>query len=112
MTFHNYLLGEEIGTVFIDNLSLQPGDNNVFDMRATIDKLGSVIGALGKKPYCDADKGVLPLVIRGRTVVNHGQPLPYFADALAAHNQTIPIDIATPLKDALKGNFELKCSGK
>lgn len=97
-TFHNYLLGEEVGTVFIDNLTLRPGMNE-YPMRATV-KNEAVINALGQKPYCE-QKGVLPFQIRGKTVVNHGQPLPYFADALAAHNQTIDIPIGEAVNKSL-----------
>lgn len=110
-TFHNYLLGEEIGTVYIDNLTLKPGWDNVFDMRAKIEKLQSVLDALKQEPYCDEAKGVLPFKIRGKTVVNNGQELSYFADALGSANQTIPIDIATPLNETLNGKYTLSCGG-
>ncbi|KAL2262304.1 hypothetical protein VTK26DRAFT_1808 [Humicola hyalothermophila] len=108
-TFHNYLLGQEIGTVFVDNLSLKSGWDNVFDMRASIEKLDAVLGALGQEPYCSEAKGVLPFQLRGKTVVNNGQELPYFADALGSANQTIPIDIATPLNATMNGKYELSC---
>ncbi|KAL2024210.1 hypothetical protein VTK56DRAFT_9366 [Thermocarpiscus australiensis] len=107
VTFHNYLLGQEIGTVFIDNLVLRPGMDNAYQMRATIEQ-GPVLNAMGQKPYCTDAKGVLPFEIRGKTVVNHGQSLPYFANALAADNQTIPIDIGGTLKKSL--NITIPCS--
>ncbi|KAL2160946.1 hypothetical protein VTH06DRAFT_8658 [Thermothelomyces fergusii] len=106
VTFHNYLLGREVGTVFIDNMTLRPGDNE-YPMRATIDNL-AVIGALGQKPYCE-QKGVLPFQIRGKTVVNHGQSLPYFADALAAYNQTVMIPIGEAIKKSL--GLSIPCGG-
>lgn len=98
-TFHNYLLGDEIGTVYIDNLTLRPGIT-VAQMRATIQQQ-PVLNALVQKPYCDQTKGILPFKIRGKSVVNNGQPLPYFADALASANQSIPIDVG----------IHLPCSG-
>ena len=106
VTFHNYLLGEEVGTVFIDNLTLRPG-NNEYKMRASINN-GPVITALGKKPYCEQG-GILPFQIRGKSVVNNGQALPYFADALAANNQTVNI----PIGDAVKANLNITipCGG-
>ncbi|KAK3336266.1 hypothetical protein B0T19DRAFT_34404 [Cercophora scortea] len=94
-TFHNYLLGNEVGTVYIDDLTLSPGDDNVFDMRATIDN-GPVLTAIQEKPYCE--DGNLPFQLRGKDVTNHGQYLNYFADALAAGNQTIEIDIGGTIK--------------
>jgi len=101
-TFYNYLLGKEVGIVYIDNIVLNPGEN-MFPMRATVDN-GAVLTALGSKPYCDEKKGVLPLVLRGRTVENFGQPIPYFADALGSHNQTVDVDIGTPVARLLGGN--------
>jgi hypothetical protein len=105
-TFHNYLLGKEVGTVFIDGLTLRPG-MNVYPMRATIQN-DAVIDALGQKPYCE-QKGVLPFQIRGKTVVNHGQPLPYFADALASANQTIEIPIGEAVNKSL--GVVIPCGG-
>jgi len=99
-TFRNYILGKEVGTVFIDNIVLYPGEKNEFPMRATIDN-GPILEALGKKPYCDETKGVLPFQLSGKTVVNDGKSLSYFADALASHNQTIDIDVGTPVAKLL-----------
>jgi hypothetical protein len=80
---------------------------NEYAMRATVDSF-AVIDALGKKPYCE-EKGVLPFQIRGKTVVNHGQALPYFADALAAHNQTINIPIGAAINKSL--GIVVPCGG-
>jgi len=106
VTFHNYLLGKEVGTVYIDNLTLRPGMNN-YTMRATIEN-GAVIDVLGQKPYCE-EKGVLPFQISGKTVVNNGQSLSYFADALAAHNQTIQIPIGAAVNKSL--GVVIQCGG-
>ncbi|KAK1833860.1 hypothetical protein QBC39DRAFT_369783 [Podospora conica] len=108
-TFYNYLLGKEVGTVYIDNILLNPGENK-FPMRATVDN-GAVLAALASKPYCDAKKGVLPLVLRGKTVQNAGESLPYFADALGSHNQTVDVDIGTPVAKLLGGN-PVPCSAE
>jgi hypothetical protein len=108
-TFNNYLLGQLVGTVFIDNIILYPGLNNTFPMRATIEQV-PVLGALSTKPYCDETKGVLPFQISGNTVTNYGQSLTYFADALASHNQTLDIDVGTPVA-ALLGS-PVKCAGE
>ncbi|KAK1757836.1 hypothetical protein QBC47DRAFT_165948 [Echria macrotheca] len=113
-TFHNYLLGpdsgeaQDIGTVYIDNIMLYPGEKNELPMRATIEQ-GPILDALGKKPYCDETKGVLPFALSGKTVDNHGQSLTYFADALASHNTTVDIDIGTPVAKLLGG--PVPCGG-
>lgn len=106
VTFYNYLLGKEVGTVYIDNLTLRPG-LNYYTMRATINN-GDVINALGQKPYCE-NNGVLPFQIRGKSVIRNGQPLPYFADALASHNQTVEIPIGAAVKTFL--NVTIPCGG-
>ena len=82
--------------------------NNTFPMRATIQQ-APVLGALAEKPYCDETKGVLPFKIRGKTVSNFGQNLTYFADSLASHNQTIEIDVGTPVAKLLGG--PIPCGG-
>ncbi|KAJ4290099.1 hypothetical protein N0V88_006605 [Collariella sp. IMI 366227] len=108
LTYINYLLGKEIGTVYIDNVVLNSGMNK-FPMRATITDLGAVLEALGTDAFCKGDKkGILPLQIRCSEVVNHGQPLPYFANALGAHNQTIEIDIGGTVK---KMGLDIPCGG-
>ncbi|KAK3330782.1 hypothetical protein B0H66DRAFT_74560 [Apodospora peruviana] len=96
-TFHNYLFGEEVGTVYIDNLNLKPGDDNVFPMRANITQT-PIVEAMGEKPWCDTAKGVLPFQLRGKNVTNNGQYLTYFTDALASGNQSVNIDIRTPFR--------------
>ncbi|KAK4117142.1 hypothetical protein N656DRAFT_773184 [Canariomyces notabilis] len=107
-TFHNYLLGKEVGTVFIDNMTLWPGMNN-YTMRASISQ-SDVINVMGQRPYCDEAKGVLPFEIGGKSVVNHGQALPYFANALASANQTITIDIGGTLKRDY--DLTIPCAGE
>ncbi|KAK4197796.1 hypothetical protein QBC40DRAFT_100144 [Triangularia verruculosa] len=107
-TFHNYLQGQEVGTVFIDNLFLRAGEVNEYKMRATIEQ-SPVLEALGKSPACDKDNGWLDFQIRGKTVTNNGQDLPYFANALSTANQTIPIDIGGTLQRSL--GLTIPCGG-
>ncbi|KAK0718722.1 hypothetical protein B0T21DRAFT_295567 [Apiosordaria backusii] len=107
-TFHNYLDGQEIGTVFIDSLFLRAGEVNKYKMRATIEQ-SPVLEALGKSPACDKNKGWLDFQIRGKTVNNNGQDLPYFANALSTANQTIPIDIGGTLQRSL--GITIPCGG-
>ncbi len=107
VTFYNYLLGEDVGTVYIDNLTLLRG-NNTFNMRASVNTT-AVVNALGRKPYCE-NSGVLPFEIRGKTVVNHGQSLPYFADALGSANQTVTIPVGEAINASL--HIVVPCSNK
>jgi len=108
-TFNSFLLGQNVGTVYIDNLTLYPGMTNTFPMRATISQ-GPVLAALSQKPYCEEAKGVLPLMLNGKSVSNRGQSLPYFADALAAHNQTVPVDVGGPVAKLL--GSPVKCAAQ
>ena len=104
-SFRTYLLGQEIGTSFIDNMVLYPGDNS-FRMRGNMTQ-APILAALGEQPYC-SNGGVVPLQLSGKSVVNQGQNLSYFADALASQNQTLNIDIGQTLKTDL--NITVPCS--
>ncbi len=104
-SFHTYLLGQEIGTSFIDNMVLHPG-NNSFNMRGNMSQ-APILAVLGKQPYC-SNGGVVPLELSGKSVVNQGQTLSYFADALASQNQTLNIDIGETLKQDL--NITVPCA--
>lgn len=96
-TFDTYLLGKKVGLTYLDDLILKSGNDNVFPMRASIENV-AILDVMGKKPYCET--GIVPFVLVGSKVVNKGKDLPYFADALAAGQQTVPIDLRTPLKAA------------
>lgn len=82
---------------------------NNYTMRASISQ-SDVINVMGQRPYCDEAKGVLPFEIGGKSVVNHGQALPYFANALASANQTITIDIGGTLKRDY--DLTIPCAGE
>ncbi|KAI0539255.1 hypothetical protein GGR58DRAFT_243126 [Xylaria digitata] len=90
-TFTNYFNGEEVGQTYINNLVLYPG-NNTFFASADIAQL-PIINALTQEPFCEL-QGRLPFQLSGKDVVNNGQVLPYFRDALAASNQSITIDLS------------------
>ncbi|OLN88809.1 hypothetical protein CCHL11_01922 [Colletotrichum chlorophyti] len=104
-TFSNMLNGEDIGTVYIDNLVLHPGINNV-SMRANISQ-APVLTAIQGRPYCE--NGILPFALRGKDVSNHGQKLSYFTDALSAGEVITEIDIGSSLKKSL--NLTVSCTG-
>ncbi|TGJ82537.1 hypothetical protein E0Z10_g6200 [Xylaria hypoxylon] len=94
-TFTNYFNGEEVGQTYINNLILYPG-NNTFFATADIKQL-PIINALTQEPFCEL-KGKLPFQLSGKDVVNNGQVIPYFRDALAASNQSITIDLSEAAK--------------
>lgn len=96
-TFGNFFNNTKIGTLFIDNMFLYPGINNL-SIRANISQL-PVLNAVRTKPYCDT--GVLPFELLGESVVNKGQPLPYFAIPLGLEKQVTEIDVGTPLTKTL-----------
>ncbi|KAI1265916.1 hypothetical protein F5Y18DRAFT_31557 [Xylariaceae sp. FL1019] len=93
VTFTNYYNGDAIGTTFIKDLVLRPGNNSFFT-NATIEQL-PIIKALTEEPDCRLD-GALPFQLSGKDVTNNGDELTYFKDALASANQSVIIN----LKDA------------
>lgn len=102
-SFTSFLLGQEVGTTYMDNMILRPGLNN-FSIAANISQ-GAVLNALQEKPYCQ-NGGVLPFQLTGKSVVNHGQELSYYAQALAAANQSVTLPIGADLK---QDNITLSC---
>ncbi|KAI6380792.1 hypothetical protein MCOR25_001465 [Pyricularia grisea] len=99
-TFFNYLGDQDVGEVYINNMTVRPGDN-VYPMVAKVNQT-AVLAAMSKKPACDTGK--LTFGLRGKKVENHGQPLSYFTDSLASANQTVEIDISQAL------GFKIPCS--
>lgn len=93
-SFINYMANQaNVGVVYIDNMSLQPGANNL-SMRANISQT-PVLNLIQEEPYCET--GVLPFQLQGLNVTNHGQYLSYTARALASTNQTVDIDVGADL---------------
>ncbi|GJC80148.1 hypothetical protein ColLi_02986 [Colletotrichum liriopes] len=102
-TFSNLLNGQDIGAVYLDNLILHQGMNNV-TMRANISQ-APVLAAIGQRPACE--NGIIPFALRGKDVVNGGQKLSYFADALASGEVITDINIGASLKKSL--NLTVSC---
>ena len=93
-TFANFFGGKDIGELFIDNMSLVPGNNNV-SVRATIEQT-PVLGALGKRPVCEegSRNGILEFELAGKRVVNlQNETLPYYEAALASAKQQTEINV-------------------
>ncbi|OAA64339.1 hypothetical protein SPI_02986 [Niveomyces insectorum RCEF 264] len=94
VSFTSYLNEKVVGTSYIDNVLLVPG-NNTYALRANISQ-GPIITGVTNQPYCKT--GILPFQLSGLADVNKDQPLPYFSNALAASNSSIDLDLDTPLR--------------
>ncbi|CAK7229876.1 hypothetical protein SBRCBS47491_007397 [Sporothrix bragantina] len=94
VTFNTYLNGSLVGLSYINDVILAPG-NNTYAFRSEIQQ-GPVLTAVQTEPWCQT--GIVPMDLSGKAVENHGQPLAYFADALATHNTTVQLDLGTPLR--------------
>ncbi|CAK7213917.1 hypothetical protein SEUCBS140593_002008 [Sporothrix eucalyptigena] len=94
VTFNTYLNGSLVGTSYIDNVVLSPG-NNTYPLRAKIEQ-SPILTAVQSEPWCQT--GIVPMDLSGLSVTNNGQDLPYFANALATHNTTVEVDLGTPLR--------------
>ncbi|KAH7197368.1 uncharacterized protein B0J16DRAFT_17859 [Fusarium flagelliforme] len=103
VTFTNFVGDTEVGTLTIPNLVLKPGDN-VVNITAKMDQK-FILDTVGKEPYCKT--GIIPFKLLGKSVVNHGENLTYFAAALGSSNQTVEIDIGAILKKDI--GYEVKC---
>ncbi|OBS26823.1 hypothetical protein FPOA_00766 [Fusarium poae] len=103
VTFTNFVGDVEVGTLTIPNLLLKPGDN-VVNITANMNQT-LVLNAVQEEPYCKT--GILPFKLLGKTVMNHGENLTYFAAALGSSNQTVEIDIGAIIKKSI--GYDVKC---
>ncbi|KAI0842849.1 hypothetical protein F5Y06DRAFT_74997 [Hypoxylon sp. FL0890] len=94
-TFRTYFNESEIGTSYIFNMVLRPGPNNFF-IWADINQT-AVLNGLTKRPWCERN-GTLTFELAGKNVMNNGQPVPYFANALAATNLSVDIPIGQAIQ--------------
>ncbi|KAI0385798.1 hypothetical protein F5Y04DRAFT_276321 [Hypomontagnella monticulosa] len=99
VTFTTYFNGASVGSSYITNMVLRPGETNDFFIWADIDQM-TVVNALTHHPWCERN-GTLTFELSGKNVTNRGQSIPYFADALAASNQTVDIAIGDAAKHDL-----------
>lgn len=88
--------GKSMGTTYLNDLVLKPGDNNV-PMLAKVDQ-AAVIGLLtsSDNPYKD---GIVPFDISGKSSSYNGKELPYFTKALSANKLTVKLDVGAALKE-------------
>lgn len=105
MSFINFVDDQEVGTLYIDNLLLVPGNNRV-NVTAHMEQ-ARIITLLRSDKYCES--GVMPFKLQGENVTNHGEDLAYFAAGLSSANQTVEIDIKTIVQNNL--DTELRCGG-
>jgi len=106
VSFNSFLQGEAVGPTYLDNVILVPGAENKFVMHANISQ-GPVLTTVMKKPFCEQG-GVLPFQLNGWQVVNEGQNLTYYGDALKTANVTLDIPIGYDLKKDL--NVDIHCT--
>lgn len=85
---------QNVGSVFIDNLTLSPGENSV-PLRGTVAQ-PPVLEQIQQRPYCET--GNIPFLLQGSDVTNNGQRLQYFTDSLASTNQSVSIPILSDLQ--------------
>lgn len=93
VTFNTFFNDSSVGTSYLDNVILRPGDNS-FPLRALIAQV-PIITAVTTEPYCA--NNTLPMSLSGTSVTNYGEDLPYMADALATHNTTVDVDLRSAL---------------
>lgn len=98
VSFANFADDLHLGTLYIDNLLLKPGNNSVA-IRGHMNQT-NLLGTVTNPPYCSS--GVVPVKLLGLSSVNQGQNLTYFADALSSANQTVPIDVQAILRQTQK----------
>ncbi|KAL7945922.1 hypothetical protein V8C42DRAFT_321958 [Trichoderma barbatum] len=96
-TFTNFIDDTNIGNLTIPNLLLVPGSNKV-PINANLNQV-AVLNAVQSAKYCKT--GVIPVKLQGAAVRNDDATLQYFLDGLAAHNQTVPMDIGAIIKASL-----------
>jgi hypothetical protein len=104
VSFINYVGDEELGSLYIENLLLVPG-NNVVNISASMNQI-AIVSLVRSPEYCK--DGVIPFKLLGDNVTNHGENISYFAAALASANQTVPIDIAEIIRNDL--NTTISCA--
>jgi len=102
VSFTNFVDDQEMGTLYIDNLFLVPGNNRV-NISAHMEQI-RIITLLRSDKYCE--DGIMPFHLQGENVTNHGEDLEYFAAALGSGNQTVNIDIKTIVKNNLNTTIE------
>ncbi|SPN96769.1 uncharacterized protein DNG_00289 [Cephalotrichum gorgonifer] len=101
-TFVNKYDGEDIGTVYMDNLVLYPGINDV-PMHADI-KQEPVLVAITTKPHCT--DGIVPFDLSGKDVKKDGETLSYYANALSQLELNVPIKLGDAFAEA---GLEVSC---
>ncbi|KAJ5519963.1 hypothetical protein N7463_000416 [Penicillium fimorum] len=97
VTMNLKLDGRPVGTTYLNDLVLKPGNNSV-PLIGEVDQAYIISLLLSKKnPYKD---GVLPFDITGNSSVYNGKEIPYFTKALAANKLQIKLDVRAALKVA------------
>jgi hypothetical protein len=103
-TFTNFIDDEKVGELSIYDLVLRPGINR-YEIVGKMEQ-AVIIDKVTSDKYCKS--GIVDFKMLGKSVVNNGQTLSYFADALASANQTIPINIGQIIKQDLGSSLGCK----
>lgn len=88
----------------ITNLILRPGRNEA-RFTASVDQT-KVVSMLQSDKYCKTQ--VIPFELECQKVVNNGQDIDYFRDALKYNRQTVDMEIGAIVKQSLGAS--LGCS--
>lgn len=88
------MLGQNVGTIYIDDVTLHPG-NNTFSLQGNVSQT-PVLQTIQERPYCET--GDIPFQLQGLNVTNHGQHLSYYTQALASTNTSVSIDVRSDLE--------------
>lgn len=96
VAFDTFFDNMKLGVTQVYDMTLQPGMNNNFSMRANLSR-APMLAALQQRPYCE-NGGKLPLRLVATSVENGDQALSYFTSALATANLTTVLDVGSGLK--------------
>jgi hypothetical protein len=101
-TFATMFNNTNIGNLYIDNMYLYPGNNNL-SIRANVSQI-PVVTAVTTQPYCQ--NGTIPLDIIGTSVVSNGVALPYYEAGFKQNVESLTLNVTADLGAAL-GSFAL-----
>ncbi|CAI7616028.1 unnamed protein product [Penicillium glandicola] len=94
VTLNLELNGTSIGTTYLNNLVIKPGNNSVA-MVGTVNQTAILtLLTSSSNPYTD---GIIPFDITGNATSYNGKDLPYFTKALAANKLSVELDVGAAL---------------
>ncbi|KAF4123361.1 Protein of unknown function (DUF3712) [Geosmithia morbida] len=97
ITYSNYVGDVKVGNMTINNVFLRPGSNTV-QFTASVNQ-ARVVNLLQSDQYCKTQ--VIPFELVCEKVVNDGQELNYFRDALKYKRQVVDMEIGKIVEKTL-----------